>query len=59
VCAEETQLLGIYAMLTYILITFPRNAYRSNGFSENSLVGVNVLPSLGGLEDHLEASLSL
>jgi len=47
---EETQLLGIYAMLTYILITFPRNAYYSNSFSKNSLVGVNVLPSLGGLE---------
>jgi len=50
VCTEETQLLGIYAMLTYILITFPRNVYQSNVFSENSLVGVNVLPSLGGLE---------
>ena len=43
---EETQLLGIYATLTYILITFPRNAYHNNGFS---LVGFNVLPSLGVL----------
>jgi len=33
VCTEETQLLGIYAMLTYIFITFPRNVYRGNGFS--------------------------
>ena len=46
---EETQLLGIYAVLTYIFITFPRNAYQSNGFfSDNSLVGVNSI--LGGLE---------
>jgi len=36
VCTKETQLLGIYAMLTYILITFPRNAYHINGFPENS-----------------------
>jgi len=41
-CTKETQLLGIYAMLTYILITFARNAYHSNGFSENSLIYSNV-----------------
>ena len=29
-------------MLTYILITFPRNVYHSNGFSENSLIYGNV-----------------
>jgi len=42
VCTEETQLLGIYAMLTHIFITFARNAYRSNGFFENSLIYGNV-----------------
>jgi len=30
-CTEETQLLGIYVMLTYILITFQRNAYHRRG----------------------------
>jgi len=40
VCTERTHLLGIYAMLTYTLITFARNAYHS--FSENSLVYGNV-----------------
>ena len=29
-------------MLTYIFITFPRNVYHSNGFSENSLIYGNV-----------------
>ena len=29
-------------MLTYILITFPINAYHSNVFSENSLIGVSL-----------------
>jgi len=49
VCTKETQLLGICAMLTYILITFPRNVYHSNGFSDNSLVCINVLRLLGVL----------
>jgi len=39
---EKTQLLGIYAMLTYIFITFPKNACHIHGSSENSLVYVNV-----------------
>jgi len=65
VCTEETQLVGIYAMLTYILITFARNAYHSNGFSENSLIYCNVRStclfgvSRQGSSDYLAASLSL
>jgi len=48
--AEKIKLLGIYAMLTYIFIIFPRNIYHINGFwrhslavMENSLAYVNVL----------------
>jgi len=65
VCTEETQLLGIYAMLTYIFITFPRNVYHSNGFSENSLIYGNVHRtclfgvSRQGSSDYPAASLSL
>ena len=65
VCTEETQLLGIYAMLTYILITFPRNVYHSNAFSENSLIYGNVHRtclfgvSQQGSSDYPAASLSL
>ena len=58
-CPEETQLLGFYAMLIYIFITFPRNAYHSNGFSENSLVCVNVLQSLGVLRSSCSLLISV
>jgi len=43
VCTKETLLLGIYAMLTHILITFLRNANLSNVFPDNSSVYGNVL----------------
>ena len=39
---KKTQLLGVYAMLTYIFITFPINARHIHGSSENSLAYVNV-----------------
>jgi len=58
-CPEETPLLGIYAMLIYILITFPRNAYHSTGFSNNSLVCVNVLQSLGVLRSSCSLLISV
>jgi len=43
VCVEKTQLLGIYAMLMYILIIFLRNACHIQNVFENSLAYVNVL----------------
>jgi len=54
-------------MLTYILTTFPRNAYHSNGFSKNSLVYGNVRRTClfavsrwsMGSSDYPAASLSL
>ena len=60
--AEKTQLLGIYAMLTYIFVTFPRNAYHVHGFSENSLAYVNVLHAcllvtLGGCQGSSDEGL--
>ena len=59
VCTKQTQLLGIYAMLIYIWITFPRNAYYSNDFSENSLVYGNVLQSLGVLRSSCSPLISV
>ena len=58
-CTEETQLVSIYAVLTYILITFPRNAYHSTGFSKNSLVDDNVLQSLGVLRSSCSLLISV
>jgi len=43
--ANKTQLLGIYAMLTQVFITFLKNAYHIHDFCENSLACVNVLHS--------------
>ena len=40
---QKTQLLSIYAVLTYIFITFLRNACHIYVFCENSLAYVNVL----------------
>jgi len=59
---EKTQLLGIYAVSTYIFITFLKNAYHIHGFSENSLAYVNVFHTCllvppGGLRGSLYEGL--
>ena len=45
-------------MLTYIFITFPRNADHTHGFSENSLGYVNILRArlLASLDDRQGSS---
>jgi len=63
VCTQKTPLLGIYAMLTYIFITFQKNACHIHGFSDNSLSYVNILlacllASPGGRWGSLDEGLS-